>query len=246
MDKKIDDGKAEVVTALQRLAGVTEVKRRVDEGEGLVPGKRGKRGRRVAAWVLGIIFLLKVDNILWGYVGLPTLNIGNLCLLAPASLFLLVALAIRIFGKKWVRGTVVALLVFLAFEPWLVSPGAMHLLGYSMRVKEELDVPGVREFARTYRSPGETSSSASQPADVTVLFPAPSAFPPGCRRLGPIFLIHRSDRTITITNGSHFSDEYGVMIGQAARRKEAHWSIFSTDVGIKLDDDVYVWSAPGD
>lgn len=204
-------------------------------------GRRWKRIWHITAWVLGIIFFSKVDNILWGYVGQPSVNMASGMCFGLAGLFLMAAILVRILGKKWIPGMIVALLVFLAFEPLFPSPDAMHLLGYSIRVKEKLDIPAVRAWTAAYSFPEESSSTASQPAYTDDYHLAPLSVPRTLWNAGYWFSIRRSDRTSTAGNGGGFMDPYGVTIGPAARQKVGHWSIFEKEAVIKLDDDVYVW-----
>lgn len=212
-----------------------------------LPRQRMRLGCRMAAWVLGIILFSKVDNILWGYIGLPTVTAMTVILAGGAGLFLIVAIWQRVFRKKWPSGTVFVLLVFLAFEPYFPPPNAMHLIGYSMRVKEKLDFPAVRAWAQAYAFSAESTSSSSEPEyRVDTLYTTTSSVPRSWLRLGPWFSIRRSDRTVTISNGGTFMDHYGVTIGPDAKKRAGQWSYFDRETIIKLDDDVHVWCTTSD
>lgn len=214
---------------------------RPDQGVAAARSNRRKRIWHVAAWLLGIIFFSKVDNILWGYLGMPTANMMSVGL---AILSLLAAIWIRFYVKKWVMGTVVALLVFLAFEPVFPPPYAMHLLGYSLRVKAKLDVPAVRAWAQKHAFPTETSGASSQPADAAEYL-SPSRVPPSWQSVGYRIHILRSDRTVSISNGGTFTNLYGVKVGPAVVGRTTDWSYFKHKMGIKIDEDVYVWCEEG-
>lgn len=198
---------------------------------------RARRYLRITTIVIGVILFTRLDNILWGYLGLPSFNIGSSAILGPVTLYLLAALLYRIVTTKRMPGTIISLLLFFAFQPFFPPPGPPHLLGYSLRLRQKLDIPAVRAWAASYPFPNEAGTA---PADGPTFddIHMPVSYPREFGVAGYRVDIHRSDRTVTISNGGEFMLNYGVTIGPLAREQSATWA---WSHGLKLDDDVYVW-----
>lgn len=223
--------------------------------QGKPPVKRGWRVVKVLlAAILAIALALKIDSFLFGLYGYPS-YISAFALFPGfvVGLAAFVYLFVRIVRKLvrwrarrfWTASTLILIGIVFYYLPIPTEP-YVHAMGFSIWVKNNIDIESVAAWTKTFQPPEKTKDSISDeyysvpPSSLPLTLRSmgesswyKDAYAGANRRLGPIIYFHRKDRTLVLSYGGSMIGKWSVTIGQDATRK-------AYDPEIVLGADAYV------
>jgi hypothetical protein len=183
-----------------------------------------------------LLAISKLDDILWGYLGVFIENLlTDFCLLG-GIVWLIVAIIKR-------RHIGLALIWVLAFQPVFIAPTAMYILGYKLRISSRVDVPAVMAWAAkyTFKLPAMKMDANSPEFNLHATETVDPLELPECLR-GLGFVNIGRDRTVYVKSGGGFSSVQGVVIGAGAANIPDVFALFrSPNQRLSICKDAYVW-----
>ncbi len=185
----------------------------------------------IVAWVL---LFFKVDDILWGFMGLPAGTVFSIfgALLCAGALLIS-------WGKPWTTLRRIALLAFLTLQPLYPSGTVPYVLGFALRVKCDVNIPAVVQWAKEYKF-RQTATDPEVPEyrEYELVTENP---PPSVKGLGMVS-ISRKNRSVSVSVPI-WGIGHGLIVGPAARKYTNEINYLNLTSSLKLGDDAGVWAS---